>query len=191
MKNNDLAASSNNTTEVISDLDTTSSLQSSSFEKDKSLILEKSIKKEKTRNGSINISKLEDELDLLPIPDFPSFDATQQLEVPMPEFPVPENDMKTEHQIECPSISSMSTSNKELTQNEVSKISLDRSVDQSSLTNDRNRDITKVKSMESNLESITSALKLPKVDHKEIVSETQEISNKLSANTTEDSYSIN
>ena len=191
LKNDDLTASSNDTTEVISDHDTTSSLHSGSFEKEKSLIVEKSIKKEKKSNGSINISKLEDELDLLPIPDFPSLDATQQLEVPMPEFPVPENDMKTEHQKECPSISSMSTSNKELAQNEVSKISLDRSVDQSSLTNDRNRDITKVKSMESNLESITSALKLPNVDHKEFVSDSKEISNKSSANPTEDSYSIN
>merc|ERR1711879_1054900 len=118
----------------------------------------------------------EDELDLLPTPDFPSLDATQQLEVPMPEFPVPENDMKTERQIECPSVLTMSTSNN-VSQNEVSKISLDLSVDKSGSNNDRNRDITKIKSMESNLESITSALKLPKVDQKEILSDTKEISN--------------
>ena len=41
--------------------------------------IEKSRKEEKPSSGSINISKLEDELDLLPIPDFPSLDSDQKL----------------------------------------------------------------------------------------------------------------
>ena len=68
------------------------------------------VREEKQSSGSINISKLEDELDLLPIPDFPSLDSDQKLVVlPMPEFPVPESVRNRELQIDREKDSWLST----------------------------------------------------------------------------------
>lgn len=158
---------------------------------------EKGNEQEEKTTGSINISKLEDELDLLPIPDFPSLKIDENVEVlPIPEFPVPENTKKPQPQTNTQHVPS--TSSKDSIEQDISLTTLlNQTADQrgsvstSNSTNDRNRSISNVKSMESNLENITSALKLSTVDSDELESSGQEITEYPSKNCSNDETIIN
>ena len=122
-------------------------------------------KKRQNPVSSISISKLEDELDSLPMPEFPSIDIERELVVlPMSEFPAPEAINSKESEEILPSeFASGAKDNvspntclsldKELTSHETEK-----SDKFAKNIGARNRK-SSVKSMEDNLESLSNTLK--------------------------------
>ena len=109
----------------------------------------------------------------------------------MPEFPVPESAKNTELQKDTEKDSLLTTKDV-VDQDKQSTKSINHSKDKiGGLQTDRCRSNTNVKSMESNLENITSALKLSKNDSIAVENVSNDIPMNSTDNCSEEKYSIN